>query len=208
MSAVPTTREVLKGRSQVVRNAPQQAITADAAHQIADPWYRCQELARCAERRSSEERLPLIDAALAAARELESPNRIVSVAAWPIRVLAGTAPDRCAHEIRQLIATAETEPHHLRRADALQLLAASTAEFPLLLELVVPALVEALVGGRGTRIDRCIHDTFDLVAMTHPELLPALALHHRGGERRTRLLAKALAVQQTHSSDGRSVPEA
>jgi len=90
MYAVSTTREVLKGRSQVVRNAPQQAITADDAHQIVDPWYRCQVLALCAERRSSEERLPLIDAALAAARELDSPNRIVSVAAWPIRVLAAS----------------------------------------------------------------------------------------------------------------------
>jgi len=90
----------------------------------------------------------------------------------------------------------------------LQLLAASTAEFPALLAMVVPALVEALLGGRGTRIDRCIHDTFDLVAMTHPELLAVLALHHRVGERRTRLLAKALAVQQKPSSDGRGVSEA
>ncbi len=208
MYALSTTREVLKGRSQVVRNAPQQAITADDAHQIADPWCRCRLLALCAERRSSEERLPLIDAALAAARELESPNRIVSVATWPIRVLAGTAPGRCADEIRRLIATAETEPHHLRRADALQLLAAATADFPPLLAMIAPALVEALLGGRGTRIDRCIHDTFDLVAMTHPELLPALARHHRAGERQTRLLAKALVVQQTLSSDGRGVPEA
>lgn len=208
MHAVSITREVLKGRSLVVWNAPQPAISANEAHQIVDPWFRCQVLASCAEGLSSDERLPLIDAALTAARELDSPNRIVSVAAWPIRVVAGTAPDRCADEIRQLVAIAETEPHHLRRADALQLLAASTAEYPPLLALVVPALVEALLGGRGTRIDRCIDDTFDLVAMTHPELLPALALHHRGGEPRTRLLAKASAVQRAPSSDRRDLPDA
>lgn len=46
MYAVSTTREVLKGRSQVVRNAPQQAISADDAHQIADPWYVMGEACR------------------------------------------------------------------------------------------------------------------------------------------------------------------
>lgn len=50
-------------RNQAVRNAPRQAITTGEARPIADPWYRCQVLASCAERLCSEERLPPIRAA-------------------------------------------------------------------------------------------------------------------------------------------------
>lgn len=41
----------------------------------------------------------------------------------------------------------------------------------------------------------------------HPELLPALALHHRAAEWQTRLLAKASTVQWTLPTD-RGVLEA
>ncbi|HCH0556340.1 TPA: hypothetical protein NKO30_006470 [Pseudomonas aeruginosa] len=88
-----------------------------------------------------------------------------------------------------MIHVAETEPHNLRRAHALQSLAFPVSRSPSLLGLVVPAMAKAILGGHGWRIDRVIRDTFELVRETHPDLLPSLALHHKANRQQQRLLA-------------------
>ena len=180
----------VRGRSQVSALAPKDPRAAlELAHRIKHPWYRCQSLAAVAEFLRGKEQLVALNAALAAAREQGEPNRIVTVASWPIRVLARVAPANAEACLAGLVATAESEPHNLRRAHALQALARAVSPHPSLLEKVVPALVEALLGGHGPRIDRVIRDTFELVRSARPELLRSLALHHKANQQQRKLLA-------------------
>ena len=159
------------------------------ANTIAHAWYRCQSITAAAEQLRGREQLDALSAALAAAKEQIEPNRVVTVASWPVRVLAKVDPNRAAQWVPELVAIAETEPHNLRRSHALQSLAFVTSPYPEILKLVIPALVDALLGGRGPRIDRVIRDTFELVRTTHPQLLQPLALHHKANAQQQRLLA-------------------
>ena len=162
---------------------------AAIARRIKHPWYRCQALAYAAECSRDAERARLLQESVQAAQAQDEPNRVVTVAGWPVRVLAETSPAQAADLIRQLVGIAETEPHHLRRANALQALAFSVANRPELLKLIVPALAAALLSGSGWRIGRIIRHTFELVRATHPELLRSLALHHKANRQQQRLLA-------------------
>lgn len=180
----------IRGRAEVSRLAatdPQAALRL--AGSIVHPWYRCQSLAAVAERLHGKQQRSVLSAALAAAKEQREPNRVVTVASWPVAVLAKVDPQLAAAWVDELVVLAGTEPHNLRRAHALQSLAFVTSPFPEVLERVVPALVEALLGGRGPRIDRVIRDTYDLVRLTHPQWLKPLALHHKANRQQQRLLA-------------------
>ena len=110
------------GRAEVyrlLRRGDQMAAVA-AARRIRHPWYRCQSLAIVAtEIDDPNFRLALVNEALVAADQLGEPNRVVTVASWPIEVLANRGPvERLQVEVRRLLAVAATEPHGLRRADA------------------------------------------------------------------------------------------
>ena len=191
-----TTHDV-RGRADVSRLAatdPQAAL--ERARTIAHPWYRCQSLAAVAERLQGRQQRSVLSAALAAAKEQREPNRVVTVASWPIAVLAKVDPPLAAEWVVELVALAETEPHNLRRAHALQSLAFATSPSPEVLGRIVPALVEALLGGSGPRIDRVIRDTYDLIRSTHPQWLKPLALHHKANRQQQRLLA-SLACDET-----------
>ena len=195
MSALQVTSDDVGGRSRVWKLAPlDPAGAAKAARQIGHPWYRCQALSRAAEFHDGAKRLRLLDLALNAAREQSEPNRIVTVSSWPMRVLAACASERAEQAIRELIEIAAAEPHNLRRANALQALAASVQGSPALLSLVVPELAAAILGGGGRRMDRVIRDTFELVRMSNPELLHRLALHHKANRQQERLLATLRSV--------------
>lgn len=184
------TASDVRGRAQVDRLAASDPKAAlKLANTIAHAWYRCQSITAAAEQLRGKEQLTALSAALAAAKEQSEPNRVVSVASWPVKVLAKVNPDKAAQWVAELVAFAETEPHNLRRAHALQRLAFVTSPYPGLLSLVVPALAEALLGGRGPRIDRVIRDTYELVRSTHPHLLRPLALHHKANRQQQRLLA-------------------
>ena len=104
----------------------ERATAVSLARAIRHPWYRCQSLAIAGmEIDDPKLRLTLVDEALAAADELEEPNRVVTVASWPIEVLAAHGPTpRLQSEVERLLAVAGTEPHTLRRADALAMLLA------------------------------------------------------------------------------------
>jgi hypothetical protein len=95
-------------------------VAVAAARRIRHPWYRCPSLAIAAtEINDPKLRLALVDEAFAAADQLEEPNRVVTVASWPIEILAERGPsERLQIEVRRLLALAASEPHGLRRANA------------------------------------------------------------------------------------------
>jgi hypothetical protein len=178
------------GRARVDALAPSDAKAAlQIARAIKHPWYRCQALTKVAEHLRGKERQDLLLVALKAAREQPEPNRVVTVSAWPIRALVDSSPTKAEERLEEMLDLAEHEPHNLRRAHALQSLAFSLSKSPRLLAKVIPALSTALLGGGGPRIDRCIRDTFELVRSTNPELLRALALHHKPNRQQQLLLA-------------------
>lgn len=96
----------------------------ELAKRLPFPWYRCQALATVAS--SVEEaatRKELLDAAFEAALQTEEPNRIVTVSAWPLAVLAELGEGkRVKQETKRLLAIIGKEPHPIRRMDALSML--------------------------------------------------------------------------------------
>jgi hypothetical protein len=185
MSELPiTTADVGgRGRGRVFAMAPDDPDgAATIARKIKHPGYRCQALSRAAKFSSGAKRSSLLKAAIEAAYEQSEPNPIVTVASWPVAVMAEASPAQAADVIRQLLGVAETERHNLRRAHALQALARCVSHLPELLGLIVPALAAAILGGAGPRMDRVIRDTCELVRITNPELLYSLALHHKSNQ--------------------------
>jgi hypothetical protein len=100
--------------------------------------------------------MTLLDEALQSAEQQTQINRIVTVASWPLRVMATMDADATASHLNRFVALALREPHTLRRSDALYALANSVSRKPELLSLVAPALVEALLQSHGWRTDRLI----------------------------------------------------
>lgn len=183
MSERPVTTADVGGRGHVFAMAPDDPDgAATIARKIKPPWYRCQALSRGAKFSSGAKRSALLKAAIEAAYEQSEPNRIVTVASWPVTVMAEASPAQAADVIRRLLGAAETERHNLRRAHALQALARCASHPSELLGLIVPALAAAILGGAGPRMDCVIRDTFELVRITNPELLYSLALHRKANQ--------------------------
>ncbi|MBL8467802.1 MAG: hypothetical protein JNM73_08355 [Methyloversatilis discipulorum] len=133
----------------------------------------------------------MLEEALAVAGEQSEINRIVTVSAWPLRVMVGFAPDDVAVHLRRLVTLAEQEPHSLRRADGLSALAFAVRQESSLLALVGPSLVGALLSGRGWRIDRLIRDAVELLSESMPDVVEQLIEHHGEG-REKRAFLKSL----------------
>lgn len=94
------------------------------ARSIADPWFRCQALSIAAvhltDRRA---RTTAIVEALRSANELDEPNRVVTVSAWPIKALALSGDARRLEtETARLLGIISTEHSPVRRLDALRML--------------------------------------------------------------------------------------
>lgn len=190
MSEMEITREDVAGRARAGKLAPLDIDRSlQTARGIKHPWYRCQALATAAEHMAGRDQERVVLESLAAGHEQDEVNRVVTVSSWPIRVLAKVRPELAAKHVEDLVALAETEPHNLRRSHALQSLAYAVSGHPELLGRVVPALVGALVGGHGPRIDRCIRDTFELVLSVSSDLARTVAMHHKPNNQRSRLLA-------------------
>jgi hypothetical protein len=186
----------VQGRAKVSRLAatdPKAAL--ELAGTITHAWYRCQSLTAAAEQLSGKEQLAALSKAFAAAKEQNEPNRVVTVASWPVGALARIDPQLAVEWVSELLAIADTEPHNLRRAHALQALAFTTSPYSGVLGTVIPALAKTLLGGRGPRIDRVIRDTFELVRSTHPHLLHDLVRHHKAGQQQQKLLAAVPSME-------------
>lgn len=187
------TPEDVRGRARVSMLATENAQDAlTAARAIKHPWYRCQSLATVAENLDKGRRIDILREALLVAREQQEVNRVVSVSAWPMRVLAPAAPEFAAEQIASLVALANTEPHTLRRADALYTLARSVYEHSVLLRPIVPSLVTALLGGHGWRIDRIIRDSVELVRLVEPGDVARLVAHHSENRKKRQLVESVL----------------
>jgi hypothetical protein len=109
----------------VARIAPKDPARAlELARSINEAWYRCQALSSAAlHHPDSRTRARVIDEALDAALKSGEPNRVVTVSAWPIKVLAMEGRlDRIAKEVDRLLNLIRTEPSPVRRADALKYL--------------------------------------------------------------------------------------
>lgn len=188
-----TTADV-RGRAnahKLAQTNPREALKV--ARSIRHPWYRCQALSSVAEVWGTKaQKIDVLEEALAVAKEQTEINRIVTVSAWPLAVMVGVAPDAVAAHLQRLVKLADTEPHTLRRADALAELAYAVRNEPVLLALVSPSWVNALLHGRGWRIDRLIQDAVDLLGSSMPEVTNKLIDHHREG-RQKRAFLKRLA---------------
>ena len=142
--------------ASIAAKEPQRAF--ELARGIDDAWFRCQALSMAAlHLADSKARARAIDEALAAASELTEPNRVVSVSAWPVKVLAIQGRFDCvASEVDWLLAVIATEGSPVRRADALRALfgAVIHAKRPVILRVVFAlesASFQPLLDGRRNR---------------------------------------------------------
>src|SRR5262249_12959382 len=102
------------------------------------------------------ERMGLLKEAFKAAYELPEPNRIVSVAAWPLRVLVAVGSDNSLQEVHHLLATISEEPHGLRRLDGLGSILGAVLPSEKLRNLVLPVFVQAADASSGWRTERLV----------------------------------------------------
>ena len=102
----------------------------EIAVKISDPWFKCQALTKVADYAPDKEsRLHLIDSALLAASECESPNRRVTVASWPIKAMIGLGySEKIILPVRKLLNDIGAENSPVRRADALSMLLGAISE--------------------------------------------------------------------------------
>jgi hypothetical protein len=184
------TRADVRGRARagdLCRTNPREGLKV--ARAIQHPWYRCQALSSVAEAWGTKtQKLEVLEEALAVAGEQSEINRIVTVSAWPLRVMVGVAPKAVAPHLCRLVSLAEQEPHTLRRADALSAVAFAVRQEPSLLAQISPALVSALLNGRGWRVDRLIRDAVELLSSSEPDVVEKLIEHHREGQKKRALL--------------------
>ena len=137
---------------------------------LKHPWYRCQALSHIAENdHSSGNSLPLLEEAISAAYEQSDPNRIVSVAFWPLRQLVRVCPSSAKSLTNRLLKTIAEEAHGLRKLDGISMVLSAVLSESELREIVLPAFSIAAQNSMGWRTDRIVAYTacdlaqFDLI---------------------------------------------
>jgi hypothetical protein len=158
--------EDVRGRAEVARLIPLDPEGAlRLAREIRHPWYRCQAIAYVAAAQPSRTvALRLLQESLAAALEQSEPNRIVSVASWPLRQLAKLDSIVAAAQARDLLQIISREPHGLRRLDGITRILAAVAEQRELLEIAKPPFVAAVAASEGWRTERTVAFVVALLA--------------------------------------------
>lgn len=110
-----------------LRNKVKQLVTSDIdkaatlAAEINDPWFKSQALAFVADKIGDRKRKEkILEQSFSSALEADSPNRIVSVSSWPLRVLSKSKEVKLVNtEVNKLINILEKESHPVRKLDAL-----------------------------------------------------------------------------------------
>jgi hypothetical protein len=150
--------EDVRGRAEVGKLLPSNPVAAlDRARAIQHPWYRCQSLTNVAENEKSRSvAVRLLNEALRAAREQTEPNRVVSVASWPLRELVKRDASAARAVTEELLRTICTEPHGLRRLDGLNRILWAVADNAELRQLVQPAFSNAASQSAGWRTERTV----------------------------------------------------
>jgi hypothetical protein len=120
----PTYPAGVTRRDSVGKLAASDPVKAlETARSIVEPWYRCQALAHVAWHLKDRKLFEKVTGeALAAAYEEDQPNRIVSVASWPVRAMVVRDDLRLPSVVDELTRKIQVEPNPVRRADALFLL--------------------------------------------------------------------------------------
>lgn len=135
------------------------------ARRIEHPWYRCQALSSIVEANPS---LPnseaLLNEALDAAYSQIEPNRIVSVAFWPLTLLLKINPSSSAAHTEKLLDTISQEAHGLRRLDGLRAILHSVVSLPELRNAVLPVFLATARSSLGWRTERIVDDTIQFLA--------------------------------------------
>ena len=146
----------VQGRARVKQLIRVDAVEAlRVAEDIKHPWYRCQALSLVGEALpDAAASLSVLGKAIQAAHELSEPNRVVTVASWPIKVLLKRTSYDPAAEIQWLLRLIATEPHSLRRSTALFALLEGVFAEPTLRTRVLSALLESLSVSHGWRAER------------------------------------------------------
>lgn len=192
VSDLPITRDDVQGRRHALEAAernPREALKI--ARKIRHPWYRCQALSAVGGAWDGKvETIEILEEALCVAKEQSEPNRIVSVSRWPLQVMSEVSPQKAAIFVPELVSLANTEPHTLRRADALYSLAIAFESLPDVRALIVPSLVSSLLAGVGWRIDRLIRWTCESKGWLSDAEVHMLASHHSDGRAKRAFLAR------------------
>jgi len=163
--------EGVHGRAAVEALLPEQVERALlVAREIRDPWYRCQALTFTARHLNDGDtaRDALLEA-LDAAYQQNEPNRIVTIASWPISVLSSVHPDVATEHTTRLLGIAASEAHTLRRADALIRLFEAVYKLPVLRESVFHDLLVSLRASHGWRAQRLLRQVALIVAESSPD---------------------------------------
>lgn len=160
----------VQGRARARQLASQDPASAvEVANAINHPWYRSQALTIAAENISdSATARNVLRRALAAAHELQEPNRIVTVASWPVRAMLSRDFDQDA-DVSRLLDIIQTEPHSLRRANALFALLEAVFTNEALRQRVLSSLLASLAVSHGWRAERVWGFTVLLMAGAGPE---------------------------------------
>lgn len=144
-----------RATEKLLREHPQEALAV--ARRIRHPWYRCQALAAVADAAdTTSHALRIITESLAAAYEQAEPNRIVTVATWPLRTLLELDPQAASQEVESLISIASLEQHGLRRLHALDFLISAVVTHPALRSAVARPYLHTAQHCNGWRAERIV----------------------------------------------------
>jgi hypothetical protein len=190
--------EDVRGRSATDRLLPHSPADAlKVARAIRHPWYRCQALSAVGNAiESRAEALRVLNESLSAAHEQAEPNRVVTVAAWPLRHLLRLDRVRTAKEVEELLGLASTEPHGLRRLHALDSLLGAVAEDPSLRGQVAEVYLNTAHNCSGWRTER----TIAFMAQHLVALDPSLAKRLLAGRAPSRFVRHAIQAIEAHES--------
>lgn len=174
-------------RSDVASLASRSAGEALAlARTIQHPWYRCQAIASIVEKnRSIPTAGALLNEALQAACSQDEPNRVASVAFWPLVLLVRHDPLRAAEHTSRLLGIIAGEPHGLRRLDGLCAILSAVVSVPKLREEVLSPLLETAKVSSGWRTERLMNGVIQ-VLIAHDRAAAVSVLQSRPTTRFTR----------------------
>ena len=159
--------EDVRGRTATDLRLPHDPVGALAiARLIRHPWYRCQALTSVAETLTSKgDALRILEESLAAAHEQHEPNRVVTVASWPLQCLVKIDKNGAEKEVEALLSLTATESHGLRRLHALNALLGAIAQDAPLRERVAKPFLATANMCFGWRAERTIAFMAQYIAM-------------------------------------------
>lgn len=167
-------------RAEVARlvqgNASQALVVARS---IEHPWYRCQALTYIVATNPSHVNADVIlQESLAAAYSQPEPNRVVSVAMWPLKQLIHVNLTSANHHTAKLLEVISHEPHGLRRLGGLYAILWAVASVQGLRTAALAPFIETAKVSHGWRSERIV-DTAILAIAPHDHDAAASLLDSR-----------------------------